>query len=216
MNTSENAVAAPTTTEPTFDRLPWKVLTPEAFEASQAHITANFGRPPMAMAILAARSAKLGNSLTESEYRELVQKDEILEEHEVCSYPGCDHKVSPFRTALVINGEVMKNRDGDTTWRGNFLLIKLADTGLTVMGFCNSHLVSARKSAEEACGEKLHPMPFAVAVTRRQGILDSFRRRQEAAETFESRLAGPRSTAVRGQFGSAPRVAGDYAGRGRR
>lgn len=199
--------------KPKFKKLPWRVLAPEAFEASQAHIYSNFGRAPMAMAILAARSGKLGHSLTESEYRELVQMDEIPEEHEMCSYPGCSHKVSSFRTALVIDGEVLKNRDGETTWRGNFLLVKLAEGGLTVLGFCNSHLVAARKSAEDACGEKLHPMPYAVAVARRQGILDAFRRRQEAAETFESRLAGSKSIATRGRYGSAPRNPGDMANR---
>ena len=210
-----NAIAAGEG-EAKFERLPWQVLTPEAFEASQAHIQANFGRPPMAMAILAGRSKVLGHSLTEAEYRELVQVDELPEEHQDCKYPGCSHKVSPFRTALVLDGEIKTDRDGETTWRGNFLVVKLAEVGLTVMGFCNGDLQKARNSAQEACGEKLHPMPLSVAIARRQGIIDAAKRRQAATETFEARLAGPRSTAVKGQFGSAPRVAGDYVGRSRR
>jgi hypothetical protein len=202
---TEIEIIIPTADEkPAFERLPWKVLDADAFEASQAHIGANFGRAPMAMAILASRSKVLGHSLSETEYRELVQKDEIPEEHQMCSWPGCNHKVSPFRTALVLNGEIAKNRDGVTVWRGNFLVLKLAEGGLQVRGFCGDHLAKARQSAEDAVGERLHPMPFAEATARRQGIIDSFRRRQEAQETFEASLAG-RSTALRGRFGSAPR-----------
>lgn len=193
-------------------RLPWKPLDPEAFEASQAHIAVNGGRPPLAMKIIAERSSQLGHSLSETEYRELVQKDELPEEHQQCSWPGCHRPVSPFRTALVLKGEVMKNRDGNTVWRGAFLVLKLAEGGLQVRGFCAGHLSEARQSAEEAACERIHPMPFAESVARREGIIDAARRRQDAREAFEASLAG-RSTALKGRFGSAPRNRGDLGAR---
>lgn len=202
--------------EPTYERLPWKVLDADAYEASQAHKGTNHGRCPMSMGILAARSKFLGHSLTEEEYREIVQMDELPDEHKKCSYPGCDHEVSPFRTALVLDGEIAKNREGVTTWRGNFLVIKTVADGLVVKGFCGDHLAKARQSAEDAAGERLHPMPFAMAVVRRQGIIDSARRRREAQEAFEASLAGPgKSVAVRGRFGSVPRHNVDNIGRRR-
>lgn len=208
---SENAVETPTTTQSTetFERLPWKVLTPEAYEASQAHIQSNYGRAPLAMAILAARSRVLGHSLTESEYREIVRVDkDVPDTHKKCAYPGCRHDVPVFRTALVLDGEISKNRDGDVIWRGNFLVMKPAGK-LAVEGFCHNHVFAARAKAEEISGKKQHPLPYEECCAKLQGILEAGLRHRENADAFESRYGG--SSAQR----SAPRNSPASIGRRR-
>lgn len=196
--------------KPKFKKLPWKVLTPEAFEASQAHIQANHGRAPLAMAILAARSEFLMRSLFESDYREIVRIDkDIPDTHKKCAYPGCRHDVPVFRTALVLNGEIAKDRDtGDVVWRGNFLVMK-PNGKLAVEGFCYDHIFAARAKAEEISGKKQHPLPYAEACAKLQGILEAGLRRRENVDAFESRYGG--SSAQR----SAPRNSPSNIGRRR-
>lgn len=180
-------------------------LNSDAFEAWQVFCQLNGSRTPVPWTGLVAIAQEKG-TLSESELRKFIRKDELPAEQQSCSFPGCDRKVSPLRTALILpDGTVVRQRDSDEpVWRGAFLVLKLAEGGLQVRGFCPSHLGVARQAAEDASGERLHPMPLAEATARREGILASFRRHQEARETFEASLAG-RSTAIRGRFGSAPR-----------
>lgn len=206
--TEEIEIVIPTAEEkPAFERLPWKVLAPEAYEASQAHIQANHGRAPMAMAILAARSKFLGRSLSESDYREVVRLDkDIPETHQKCAYPGCRHEVPKFRTALVLNGEISKDRDGNVIWRGNFLVMK-PNGLLAVEGFCWDHIFAARAKAEEISGKRQHPLPYAEACAKLQGILEAGLRHRENVDAFESRYGG--SAAQRSTPRNSPNSIGD-------
>lgn len=162
--------------------LPFKPLTPEAFEASQVHVHANFGRPPLAMMIIVERANFLGHSLTEEEYRELVQMDEIPEQHQRCCYPGCPHQVSPFRTALVLDGEIKEDRKtGERIWRGGFLVVKGADGYLQVRGYCPNHLKAAREDAEAVTGFRPEPQSLEGAKARLEAIIESFREKRRFA-----------------------------------
>lgn len=199
----------PTTDDkPAFEQLPWKPLTVAAYEASQAHIGMNHGKSPMAMKIWFEYSRFLGRPVEESEYYDIVRIDkDVPETHLKCAYPGCKHDVPLFRTALVLNGEISKDRNtGETIWRGNFLVMKPAGR-LAVEGFCYDHIFAARAKAEELSGKRQHPMPYAEAVAKLQGILEAGQRHRNNVDAFESRYGG--SFAQR----SAPRNSGTLTSR---